>query len=162
MKRITKLALLLILSMIMISVLNGCSKVSAYQKGIYDNSKAIVKQHDSFFFQKRIGNTGKNESSICFSKFNGMETLWSIKAEDRGSITINYDVEIDKGDFKFVLITPEDDIINLFEGSSEGEQEIELGEGKSRIKIVGREAKGKMAIALTSEGDVKIRKVDSD
>lgn len=162
MRKIIRVSLVLILSILVLTTLNGCSKISDYQKGIYDDSKEIVKQHDSFTFKVRIGNSMNNEASIKFSTFNGMETLWSINAKNNGSITLDYDAEIDKGDFKLVLITPDNEIVKIFEGSEEGEKRIDLIEGESRIKIVGKESKGKLTIYIKEEENVKIREVDSD
>lgn len=160
MKRITKVALLLILSIIMITVLNGCSRVSAYQKGIYDKDKEIVKQNDSATFFKRIGNTTNDTLAISFSSFSGMESLWSIKSKGDNTLTIDYDLDLDKGRFKCVLITPDDEVINIFEDEDKDNKTIELPEGKSRIKIVGKEAKGKVAIAIVSMEDVNIQEID--
>lgn len=161
MKQYNKWLSLLIITIISLVLISGCSRVNAYQKGIYGDFKKIVKQWDSYTYKKRVGSISNNEGNISFSKFSGMETLWNIRAGEESSITINYDFEIDKGDFKLVLINPKSGI-EILKGSSNGEYEIELMEGKSRIKIVGREAKGKISIVLTSKGDVNIRKAGSD
>ena len=50
-----------------------------------------------------------------------------------------------------MLITPDDEIINLVNGTKEGNERIKIKEGVNRIKLVGKKPKGKLSLKSIQE-----------
>lgn len=134
----------------------GCSKVNTYQKEIYNDNSKISSQADSYSFVKRIGSTKNNEASISFGTFNGVETIWGIDSEAAGNVSLDYNGEITNGKFKVVLVTPDNEVIKVFESSDNKSLTIDLNKGQSKIKIVGNDAKGKVQLFIKTDGNIKI------
>lgn len=144
------------LILVFLIILGGCSNISSYQKEIYDDDSKISKQGDSYSFALRSGSTNGNETEIKFITFNGMETLFNIDSKEEGTINLDYNSEINSGLFKLVLINPDDEIINIFEGSQNGSTTVNIKNGKSRLKIVGNDAKGEIKLLIKENGNIKI------
>jgi hypothetical protein len=90
-----------------------------------------------------IGNTEGNEYSLS-ATMTGMETIWRYKAESDSEITMSYMLSVSQGGkAKLVLITPNNEVIELVENTDNTEttemqsQTIQLTKGNNRIKIVG-------------------------
>ncbi|AIS52839.1 hypothetical protein TKV_c16850 [Thermoanaerobacter kivui] len=147
----------LILSLIILTFC-GCENINKYQKDIYDDDSKIVNVGDSYSFSKRIENNINNNLKIKYNGFYGMETIWDIKSEGNGAVIIRFDSQVDRGKFKLVFITPDNEVIKVFEQSEKGEKIIETKKGKSRIKIVGNNAKGQVEINVETKGDALLRK----
>lgn len=130
--------------------------ISEYQKNLYNDNSKIIKQGDSYSFLKRAGNTYNNKTSVKFGTFNGMETLWTVNTKNEGNIKINYKTQISRGKFKIVFITPEDEIKTICENTQNGSIVIKTKKGKSRIKIVGNDAKGECELSLAPDSNIKI------
>lgn len=129
-----------------IITITGCNSVTNYQNSVFDDEDKIVEDKDSYTYKKRIGKTVENEIDLKFSLFTGIETINRIKVNEEKEIIFTFQSTIDDGDFKVVLITPEDEIINILEGTSEGTESITLKKGTSKIKLVGKKAKGEVKI----------------
>lgn len=128
--------------------------------GIYEDDTKIAAKADSRSFSHRLGSTSDNQSKITYDGFTGAETIWNIESESDGSITIEYNSQVDKGDFKLVIIDPQNKVENIFEYSGEGTEIIDIKKGKSRIKIVGKESKGEFSLKINKYNDgIVIRKV---
>lgn len=145
------------LSLIMLS---SCGNINENKQSIYDDDGKIVRSGDSYNYVKKSENSTKYKVGMTFGTFNGMDTLWRLESEGDASFTIEYDSEIDKGKFKCVLISPDDEVINIFEQSEEGIKTYKLLEGTSRIKIVGNNAGGAIAFVVSSDEEISIQKVD--
>lgn len=157
----SKRKIVLFITLILLAAIQaGCSSASSYQKGLYDNNEAIADKADSYNYVSRVGSSINEESSIKFKTFNGMETLYEIKSEGSGKVIIDYTSEVEKGKFKCVLINPEDEVEVLFEDDSKGSIELDMKNGKSRIKVVGNDAGGEFSMTIKGEGDVSISKLD--
>ena len=159
MKKISKLILLPLL-FIFVGAFLGCSKISSYQKSIYDDNSKIAKAGDSYSFKNRVGNTMNNKATINFTTFYGMQTLWNIQSEGNGRITIQYYSNTKKGKFKVVYIDPNNEIENILQQSGEGTIKIDTKKGKSRIKLVGDNGGGTVKLNLEAQGDVRIENID--
>jgi hypothetical protein len=85
-----------------------------------------------------------------------MVTVYDLKANDDATIKVDFTADISSGDFKIVLIDPNDNITEILEQSSSVEQEIDIPSGKNRIKIVGYNAKGDIDLKVSSDDDVRI------
>tara|TARA_B100000965_G_C19339974_1_gene646926 strand:- start:191 stop:661 length:471 start_codon:yes stop_codon:yes gene_type:complete len=148
---------LIVLTITILFLTTGCGE---YQKDIYADDSIIAKAYDSYTFVSRSGSTTPNESNIKYGAFVGMETIWVIESEGDGSFTIEYDSKVKKGEFKVVLITPDNKVRNILEQNEEGTIKIKAGKGKSRVKIVGNEAGGECLLKIETQGDAVIKKFD--
>ncbi len=136
--------------------LTGCS-ISEFQKSIYNDDSKIVKQADSYSFKSRIGSTTNEKSDIKFATFYGMDTLWSVEAKEETIVNLEYDLKIEKGDFKVILVSPDNKVSTLVYGTKAGQQDLKLQKGSSRIKIVGRDAKGQVKLYMKGDKGLKIK-----
>lgn len=152
----SKAFIVILLSILILGIVTGCN-VNDYQKNIYSDNSKIVKEGDSYTFKNRLGSTTKDEINIKFSTFYGMQTIWIIEASKEGVLTINYESQIKNGDFKTVLISPDDVVSHIFEQSENGNTTLNIPKGKSRIKIVGNGANGEVAITIKPDENMQIR-----
>lgn len=141
-------------------VFAGCS-ADPKQKAVYGDSEVIVQSGDSLTYSERIGEVIEQDAELAFTGFYGSDTLWSIESAADGKLGIGFEQNITKGKFKVVLITPEDDMVVVAEGSTEGTVELPLAKGTSRIKIVGNKGKGKVNLHLTAGVGTIINAVNS-
>jgi len=156
--RINKLILSILLVATMLIM--GCSFVSNYQKSIFDDEKKIIKDSDSYTYGIRKGNATGNEFNIKFSSFTGMETIFKLKSDGENHIIVDYESVVKDGQFKVVLITPDDEVIDIVNATKEGKEKFDLKDGVSRIKLVGKKAKGEISIKIDSSDNVEIKRVE--
>lgn len=133
----------------LITVLFGCG---ADKGELYDSNKEIGKNGDSYTFVGRIGSQSKKQIDFSFKKFSGVQTQWLIVAKENSVIELHYDTEIEKGDFKIVFVTPKQEVTSIAQNSSKGNYKVKTSKGKYRIKIVGRNAKGKIKMDIETKG----------
>lgn len=141
------LIFVIIIGLINIIPLVQSQYIGKSQQNIYNDDLKVIAQGDSYSFSYRDGIMQGNTADLQF-KFNGSNTLWDIETNNEAVINIDYSSNIYNGKFKVVLITPEDEIINVLEQSDSGEKEIELKNGKSRIKIIGLDAEGSLKLNI--------------
>jgi len=138
----------------------GCASTGAYQKSFYDDDEKIAAQGDSYTFILRVGSTKKDSTALSFKGFTGKQTVWSIDAQGEGAVNLTLDVDIDSGRFKVCLVSPDGLVTVVAENTQEDAYAIPITKGKSRIVIVGDEAKGDVAASLTLEGELTVRTED--
>lgn len=151
-----KFILFLLLSVTVLN-LTGCKNITDYQKSVYNDNSKIVKEADSYNYLKRVGNAKGNNASITFDRFYGMDTIWTIDADEDGAIKIDYDADIKNGSFKTVIITPNNVVNLIFENSQSGSKEISVKKGKNRIKIIGSDARGEIDFTITLDKQMKLK-----
>lgn len=135
----------------------GCSSATSYQKSVFDDESKIIKEGDSYSYGNRIGETKENKADIKFSSFSGMDTIYKITADEENDAIFDFEAIVDKGDFKVVLITPDDEIIDIVNGTGEGNQTVQLKVGTSRIKLVGKNAKGMIKVNIDTSCNVTVQ-----
>ena len=138
-----------ILILLAIILLSGCGATPS-QESIYDQDEKLVNVVDSYFFTTRLGSVNKDNMEITFKKFYGVETIWKIEAEHE-SITFTIDAQIDRGEFKVILVTFDKQIINLSENSINGKVTVKTEPGEYRLKIVGRDAYGSIRMIYNQD-----------
>lgn len=153
MKNYAKIFSILLLS----ALLQGCGSISTYQKSIYNDDSKIIKKDDNYSFINNSRVMVNNTLSMEYGTFYGMVTIWEIKSEGKGSVTVKFNSEVNKGKFKAVFITPDNDVVKILEQNDEGKKTIETKSGTSRIKIVGNGAGGHLDISVEPEGDAHVR-----
>ena len=143
-----------LICLILIIPFSGCNDE---QKSYYHNDKKISQDRDSFSYMIRDEKfQSNNETSIKFSSFDGKDTIWNIESDESNDITFKYKSHTTSGKFKGVLITPEETIEKIFEGSENGEKTISLNKGTYSFKIIGQSAKGDVSINIELNDKVKI------
>jgi len=138
----------------------GCSPIVDYQNSIFNDEDKIVKDSDSHTYSVRQGKSKGNETDIKFTSFSGTDTIFRITSDTGSDIVFNFESIVDKGDFKVVLITPDNEIIEIVNGGKEGNEIVKLKEGTSRVKLVGRKSKGQIKMDIEAEENIKIKTID--
>lgn len=148
---------LIIIVIVIISILGGfIFTIGSYQKSIYEDNSKIISKFDSSFYLNQVSNKIGGVLKSKF-RFTGMDTVYKLNAKEDGTISVNYNVNITSGKFKIVLISPDNEVITILEGSGEGNKEILLTNGKSRLKLVGNNAKGNIEISINTKNNIKIK-----
>lgn len=147
-----KIAILLILITVFLS---GCSST-------YISDKEIISNEDSYTYQS-CNDAGSTSDSLNreFEGFNGKDTIFVLDAEEKASLTIKLSVTLDKGQFKALLVTNDNDIVILLESDGIYEQSFELEKGISRIIIVGDNSSGLCHISFSDVENVNIKNTSS-
>ena len=133
---------LLVTAIMVSTLLSACA--SDQGELLYNNSKQIASETDSFSylnpFEQHVGDYAYQAS---IDGMNGMDTVWTYNADADVEVEINYNVAVEKGEMKIVLISPEKKLSTICECSEEdsldGIQTFALKKGENRIKIVARD-----------------------
>lgn len=147
-----RIGILLILITVLLA---GCSSS-------YVSDKKIISDENSYTYRK-YNDTGSTSNSLnrAFEGFDGKDTILMLDAENKASITVKISTTLDKGKYKVLLVTSNNDIVTLLENDGTYEQNIELEAGTSRIIIVGDNSSGVCQIAFSDVENVTIKKPSS-
>lgn len=149
--------IILIIALILISVsLFGCQKISAYQKSIFDDDTKIVKEADSYFFQKKVGNHTKTKTDFDYEKFTGKFTLYNLNVNADTAYEFDYDITINGGRLKLVFVNPDDKVEIITDKTAKGKASINLKDGRNRIILIGDESGGSILLTMTESDGVNI------
>lgn len=159
MRSYNKFILWMLVILVVINIA-ACNSVVKYQNSIFHDKSKIVREADSYTYGSRTSNSRGNEYDIKFASFSGMETIYRIKSDRENDVIVDFEAIVEDGEFKVVLITPDDEIINIVNGTDEGNETIKIKEGVSHIKLAGKKAKGNISIKIHAEDGIKIKKVD--
>lgn len=140
----------------------GCQAFSAEQGRVYDDNTRIARQGDTYSFLSRVGSSTSTAMAITFASFTGKQTIWTLEAPDSATVELDVDAKITGGRFKVCLIDPSRAVVSVFEGSRKEMVRLAVPKGRSEVALIGRDARGELAIAWASLGSVKIRRTDSD
>jgi hypothetical protein len=151
--------LLIIIILLLSVIIAGCSPSVRYQNSIFDDEEKIIANRDSFTYRHRIGNNSEDELDLKYASFSGIETVYKITTEEKNNVTFDFESEVEKGDFKVVLITPDSQVVDIIHGTHEGSETIPIKEGISKIKLVGKRAKGHIKIKISADKDVEVEEV---
>lgn len=155
-----RLLLGLLCAAVLLTVLGGCNPATERQKRLYDDESELAQEGDTFTYVKRASTTNNGSTTISFSSFYGMETIWLIHASAEGKVTFLHRQELDDGRFKLVAIGPERQVTTLAEGNSEGKMELTVRPGTYRIKFVGNNAKGRVRTEIQADAGIRITAAD--
>ncbi len=137
-------SVLVISAALVLFLLIGVGAASEYQKGIYGDDDKIVKGGDSKTYMMHLDLFSRNQNSDTkFTGFTGSDTVFVFSMEAGETIEVSYDVAVSAGQFKVVLIDPDNVISVITEGSGDGEMILTVAKaGTYRIKYVGLDASG--------------------
>lgn len=153
--KIYKKPILVILTMLTIWIISGCSFGNNHKQSITQNKDEIGKKHT---LSEETVEDESNNMEVTFGIIKGPFTLYYITAKEESDIVINFESNIEKGDFKVVLVGADDEIIDIFEGTSKDSKTIAVKAGESRIDIIGEGINGKVDINIEADKDIKIKK----
>lgn len=105
---------------------------------LFDNEEKMMDTGDTYSF---LGMVELN-NSIEFNRFSGIYTLRSLDVN--GVMTIVISTDISNGQFKVIIVSDLDGIIELQEGSNQ----LTLLDDIVRLRIVGDDAKGSMSYSF--------------
>ena len=54
------------------------------------------------------------------------------------------------------MVTPEDDVVEILEGSGAVDEQLELADGRTRLIMLGKGAKGSVSLELEASDNVHI------
>lgn len=106
---------------------------------LFNNQRALLAEEDQFYYRIR---NGRMDPGLEFQDYSGINTIWMLNSPGESWITCSYDLQIDKGRFKVVLISPEGEIFNIVDTSERETRTINLLPGESRIRIAGARTTG--------------------
>ncbi|QWU13329.1 hypothetical protein SAMN04487895_11875 [Paenibacillus sophorae] len=139
----------------------GCGFIDDGKDKMYGSNADIVQEGDSFSYTSQTGSTSTRIADLEFEGFSGTETIWSLDAEKKADLRIDYSLTVDKGEFKVVLVTPSDRAVTIEEGSVGGISIVTLDKGRNRIKFVGVRTAGKVEMHLQAGNAIKITNVSN-
>lgn len=119
----------------------------------YDN-KLLLSETDRYHSERAIQMSfdGESEGNFSYGKFSGAKTIKTIILHENGSLSYSWDVYVERGRFKIILIDIENQNIleTICDGSSNGNSEIHnLPNGEYCIKFAGDKAAVSGKFSLT-------------
>jgi hypothetical protein len=103
---------------------------------IYDDEEMIMEiQVNSSYNNHDVG------VKMSLSDYEGITNLFEIYAKNNeASLTFEYDAEVTKGSFKCVLVTPDNEIIDIGEQSGKEMKVLNLKKGFYYLKVVAKDS----------------------
>lgn len=120
---------------------------------IFYHNNLLLRETDSYHSEKSVQMLfdKDSEKNFSFGKFSGVKTVKTMMPDENGRLFYSWDVHVERGHFKVVLIDIENQRIleTICDGSGNGNSEIHnLPHGEYCIKFVGDKAtvSGKFSI----------------
>lgn len=120
-------------------LLTGCS---ANMNKIYSDNKKIASEDDSYTLNKSVTNLENGTFTGSF-KLSGSLTLWSYDSDKDDNLQVPYNLSVKSGKAKLVLITPDNEVVDLVENSKNAAISedttinVPLKKGNNRIRLIG-------------------------
>lgn len=76
-------------------------------------------------------------------------------------MNLTYDVSLESGECKLVLVYPDNEVVIVKEGTGSGEGLISVPEGDCRLITVGKSAKGEIKIEFSELDGCTAEKLES-
>lgn len=119
---------------------------------LYYNDCIIKPERDNCTYLYSKGTNESGDTDISF-RFSGMDTIWGINSRKEIDVVFKYNSVIKDGDFKVVLINPDESISEILNGSEEGEITHLIKPGKTKVMIVGNKVSGSLKLRLCYNKD---------
>ena len=153
--------LLFVIIILVILPFNGFSTGSKESDNHIENNDIFL-QLDNSSYSERLARAVNNHSDISFSVFNGIDTITLLNTGDGDELEIEFTSKINKGNFKLVFISPDDEIIVLLNQSQNGIKKLIPGKGVSRIKIMGKDASGILSLSINGHKDIEFQRLGQE
>lgn len=119
---------------------------------LFNPGRAYYKNNFLFCESDNFHGTGINgtplqvnlKNDFSFQRFSGSKTVYIFEAEDTLQLSFSWDIRVEQGQFKVVLLDLKNSKIieTICDGTSEGKKDnYNLVTGEYRIKFVGNNAK---------------------
>ena len=158
-KNLILFILIILIILISMTIISRNKSGTRYQNSIFNDENKIIKEADSFSYGEKLGNVKGNKIDIKFNSFSGMDTICDIIADEESNVVFNFESIIEKGNFKVVVITPDDKIIDILNDTEEGSETILLKQGISKLKFIGKKSNGETKINVNSKSEVEIKEI---
>jgi|GEM_PF-2018913 len=119
---------------------------------LFDNQTALLAEEDQYYYRIRNGNFAPG---MEFRDYSGIDTVWILEAEKNSWFSCSYNLNIEKGQFKLILVTPTGEIYNIAQRSEGEVKTYEIPAGINRIRIVGAKTTGEIEAFLEVGENVK-------
>lgn len=139
-----------------VAALGGCAP--SQHAAIYDDDARICDNADSYTFVNYRGGIDPEggEVELDFAGFTGKYTLWDLYADGEADATLSGEIAVGSEPYRLVMVTPEDDVIEILEGSGAVDEQLELADGRTRLIMLGKGAKGSVSLELEASDNVRI------
>lgn len=150
-------AFLLLLATMVLAA--GCAANTGAK--VYDDKEAIAKDYNSYNLVHSKASIDGNTLTGSAELMEGMGTIWEYKAADEEDVSITYSMNVYKGKAKLVLIAPDNTLKTLIEctadsdGWQEGTADVQIREGKNRIKLIGGKGTEIVYEISADKGEIK-------
>ncbi|EHI98989.1 hypothetical protein CDLVIII_2333 [Clostridium sp. DL-VIII] len=144
----------------LIIFISGCNmnynRATVYSDIYNDNDKIAKTSKDHIYTTSSITKNSDQNLSLKYSGFLGVDAIWNINSKDDGEITLDYDSNVNSGDFKVVLVNPNKEIENILVGTDHGSKTLKLSNGKYVLKLVGNNANGNIKLTISQSKNAEI------
>lgn len=130
----------LIVSIIFIS---SCFQVEEYKYNFFSDEEDISTREDSFNYLSRNRMIKDNNIEYSFSNLTGTETIVEFTLENVTTISISYIKDLNRGELKTVLISPDNLTQTIKPGINILNCELP---GKYRIRAISYDSTGRLAL----------------
>lgn len=138
------------------AALGGCAP--SRHAAIYDDDARICDNADSYTFVNYRGGIDPEggEVELDFAGFTGKYTLWNLYTDGEAGATLSGEVAVGSEPYRLVMVTPEDDVVEILEGSGTVDEQLELADGRTRLVMLEKNAKGSVALELEASDSAKV------
>ena len=138
------------------AALGGC--IPSQQAAIYDDDARIADNVDSHAFAGLRGGADLEGGAVelDFAGFTGKHTLWALYADGEADATLSGEIAVGSEPYRLVMVTPEDDVVEILEGSGTLDEQLELADGHTRIIMLGKGAAGSVSLELEASDNVRV------
>ena len=138
------------------AALGGCAP--SRHAAIYDDDARICDNADSYTFVNYRGGIDPEggEVELDFAGFTGKYTLWNLYTDGEADATLSGEVAVGSEPYRLVMVTPEDDVVEILEGSGTVDEQLELADGRTRLVMLGKSAEGSVALELEASDNVRV------
>lgn len=151
------------LFLLLIVAMTGCAVIGQDKLNLFDDESKIAQDGDSYTFVNRQGlddSDAENQVGVRYDGFTGDQTLWTLDVKEDTTAAFDIDSQIDRGEFKAVLVTPDQRVVIVASGNQQGLKSLSLTQGRYAFKIVGRKAGGQIKISIQDNPALVIKKLN--
>ena len=87
-------------------LLTGCTMTNAAYDAAYTDTAKLTAQADCYKFQSRRGGQDSKILDVTFEQMSGVETEYELHAEKAGTLQLQCQVNIRRGQWKLVAVLP--------------------------------------------------------
>ncbi|WP_234414295.1 hypothetical protein [Paenibacillus sp. CAA11] len=121
------------------------------QSRIFNDEKRQVESGDSYTFGSKVGEVTNEKAEVSFSGFTGLYSMWDLTSSSELTTTLSISGNIQHGKFKLIEVTPDQQLVTLWEGDGDSKLSVKIPPGTTTIKWVGKRASGKLHLELAPQ-----------